>query len=33
MMDDDGNVTDVGDFHPDYKRYIVSSLYGVVWLE
>ena len=25
MMDDDGNVTDVGDFQPDYKRYIVSS--------
>ena len=26
MMDDDGNVTDVGDYLPDYKRYIVSII-------
>ena len=26
MMDDDGNVCDVGDFNDDYKRYIVSKL-------
>ena len=25
MMDDDGNVTDVGDFTTEYKKYIVSG--------
>ena len=25
MMDDDGNITDVGDFLPEFKRYIVST--------
>lgn len=24
MMDDDGNICDVGDYRPEYKRYIVS---------
>ena len=24
MMDDDGNICDVGDFLPEFKRYIVS---------
>ena len=25
MMDDDGNICDVGDFLPEFKRYIVSK--------
>ena len=25
MMDDDGNICDVGDFLPEFKRYVVSK--------
>jgi hypothetical protein len=25
MMDDDGNICDVGDFQPEFKHYIVSK--------